>query len=360
MRVCAGTWSGFEAQRRTAMDPIQFYKLAFLSLSLESAAPVLLNTRGDAYFFAFWVTHGAAAVVAAWLVWTTLSKTLRRPRRYALSLVFLLALLFPLLGVAGLVVAVRIALASPKAPRVQDAVQDAPKLEIYAIRPGMDHEVDALPPGKVARIAVDPKRSTSQRIRAVLALRDMPARLALPLLRQLLGDPDEEIRLLAYSIASTWEQRVTADLQKVKQEFEALQARSTARPEALAQAAKRVAELQMEFIYQGLAQGDLRRFALDQAWTYTQFGLRVQPNDPTLLMLQLRLAMARDDLDAAQDALMQLDENASPAVWVPYAAELAWKARHFTAVRAILSQLRMAEVAPRLRPMMQLWFAVVC
>jgi hypothetical protein len=240
---------------------------------------------------------------------------------------------------------------------VQDAVQDAPKLEIYAIRPGMDHEVDALPPGKVARIAVDPKRSTSQRIRAVLALRDMPARLALPLLRQLLGDPDEEIRLLAYSIASTWEQRVTADLQKVKQEFEALQARSTARPEALAQAAKRVAELQMEFIYQGLAQGDLRRFALDQAWTYTQFGLRVQPNDPTLLMLQLRLAMARDDLDAAQDALMRLDENASPAVWVPYAAELAWKARHFTAVRAILSQLRMAEVAPRLRPMMQLWFA---
>jgi hypothetical protein len=338
------------------MDPIQFYTLAFLSLSFETVTLALLNTRGDAYFFAFWVTHGATAVVVAWFVWVTLPKTLWRPRRYALSLMFLLALLFPLLGVAGLVV-VRIALAIPKAPRVQDAVQDAPKLEIYAIRPGMDHEVDPLPPGKVARIAVDPKRSTSQRIRAVLALRDMPARLALPLLRQLLGDPDEEIRLLAYSIASTWEQAVTADLQKVKQEFEALQARSTARPEALAQAAKRVAELQMEFIYHGLAQGDLRRFALDQAWTYTQFGLQVQPNDPTLLMLQLRLAMARDDLDAAQDTLMRLEENASPAVWVPYAAELAWKARHFTAVRAILSQLRMAEVAPRLRPIMRLWLA---
>lgn len=339
------------------MDPLQFYKLAALSLSLESAALVLLDSRGDLLFFTFWLTHGAASAIAAWIVWQVLPKTLRRPRRYSLLLVFLLAMLFPLLGVGGLVVAVRLALAMPRRVTVDDAVQDAPKLEIYAVRPGLDQDVDQLPPGKIARIATDASRPTGQRIRAVLALRDMPARLALPLLRQLLGDPDEEIRLLAYSIASNWEQRVTADLQQAKEAFEALQGRRTARPETLAQAAKRVAELQMEFIYQGLAQGDLRRFAIDQAWTYTQIGLRVQPTDPTLLMLQLRLALAREDFEAAQEALLRLDENTSPAVWVPYAAELAWLSRNFVAVRASLSRLRAAEVAPRLRPLIQLWLS---
>ncbi|MHB9051054.1 MAG: HEAT repeat domain-containing protein [Thiomonas delicata] len=336
------------------MDLIRFYKLLALSLSMESAALWLLNSHGDAKLMLFWLLHACASAAASWLVWWTLPPSLRHPRILSLLLVFLLALLFPLIGMVGLLLASRLALAMPKSTRDEDAVQQAPQLDIYAIDPQLDKAIDALPPGQIARIASDATAPTPQRIRAVLALRDMPARLALPLLRSLLGDPDEEIRLLAYGIASQWEQRLTADLQQAQKELDALRSQGSS-GNTLARAAQRVAELQMEFIYQGLAQGDLRKFALDQAWHYTIMGLQAQPDHPALLMLRLRLSMAKDDLDNAQNTLLLLDEQTSPSVWVPYAAELAWKHRNFTAVGVILGQLRNTQVAPRLRPILRLW-----
>ncbi|MHB1669253.1 HEAT repeat domain-containing protein [Thiomonas sp.] len=336
------------------MDLLQFYKLIALSLSMESAALWLLGSHGDAAFLGFWLLHAGASAAASWLVWRTLPASLRRPRMLSLLLVFVLALLFPLVGVVGLLLASRLAMLRPRRVRNEDAVREAPQLEIYGIDPQLDKAIDVLPVGQIARIAANGKAPTQQRIRAVLAMRDMPARLALPLLRSLLGDGDEEIRLLAYGIASNWEQRLTADLQEAQRDLDALQARG-ASGTTLAHAARRVAELQMEFIYQGLAQGDLRKFALDQAWYYTNLALKAQPDDPTLLMLRLRLSMARDDLENAQNTLLLLDENSNPSVWVPYAAELAWKHRNYTAVSAILGQLRNIQVAPRLRSIVRLW-----
>jgi hypothetical protein len=336
------------------MELLQFYKLLALSLSMESAALWLLSSHGDASYLSFWMLHAGASAAASWLVWWTLPSTLRQPRLLSMMLVFMLALFFPLVGVIGLLLASRLAMAKPKRMLDEGAIREAPLLDIYAIDPQFDKTLDVLPAGQIARIAANAQAPTPQRIRAVLALRDMPARLALPLLRNLLGDGDEEIRLLAYGIASNWEQHLTADLQQAQKELDALQVQGGSGI-TLAHAAQRVAELQMEFMYQGLAQGDLRKFALDQAWHYTNLGLNAQPDDPTLLMLRLRLSMTKDDLEQAQNTLLLLDENTSPTVWVPYAAELAWKHRNYTAVGAILSQLRNAQLAPRLRPIVALW-----
>ncbi|WP_051848966.1 hypothetical protein [Thiomonas sp. FB-Cd] len=336
------------------MEVIQVYKLLLLSASMETAALWLLNSHGDAKFLAFSLMHAGASAAASWLAWLSLPRPMRQPRLLSLLLVFLLALLFPILGVVGLLLASRLAMALPKRQQDDEAIHEAPRLEIYAIDPRLDKGLDLLPPGQIGRIAADPHAATTQRIRAVLALRDMPARLALPLLRSLLGDGNEEIRLLAYGIASQWEQRLTHDLQGAQRELDALQSQG-ASGNVLARAALHVAELQMEFIYQGLAQGDLRKFALDQAWYYANLGLKAQPDEPALLMLRLRLSMTKDDLDNAQDTLLLLDEHTSASVWVPYAAELAWRHRNFSAVGAILGQLSNAQVAPRMLPIVRLW-----
>ncbi len=336
------------------MDLLQFYKLIALSLSMESAALWLLGSHGDAAFLGFWLLHAGASAAASWLVWWTLPTSLRRPRMLSLLLVFALALLFPLVGVIGLLLASRLAMLRPRRVRNDDAVREAPQLEIYAIDPQQDKALDLLPAGQIARTAANPHAGIALRIRAVLALRDMPARLALPLLRELLSDADEEIRLLAYGIANQWEQRLTADLQQAQTELDT-QRRQGASGFVLAGAAQRVTELQMEFIYQGLAQGDLRQFALDQAWQSMQLGLEAQPDHSALLMLRLRLSLARGELDLAQQTLLRLESKTSPSVWVPYAAELAWERRQFGAVGNILGQLSKVRVAPRLLPIVRLW-----
>ena len=336
------------------MNPL-FYKLGSLIVLLETVAAWLLVSRDDTHLLLFWAVHGAAAVLVGLLLWTLLPTELRKPKRLSLTLLTLLALFFPVIGVFGLLIAARLAQWLPMRHQATEHLREAPSLEVFAVSHIDDDQRRDLPAGQTARIARDQSQPQAQRIRAVLALRDMSPRMALPVLRKLLSDPDEEIRLLAYGISNTWEQRLTDSLQDALREVEVVRHAAPSGP-ALARAAQRVAELQMEFIYQGLAQGDLRDFALQQALQYCAIARDALPQDTGLQMMFLRLSLAAGKTDAAREVLEHLtSEGASPTLWRPYAAELEWIQRQFGRVSKVLQPLGTRQVAPRLRPVVRVW-----
>ncbi|MFZ5577221.1 MAG: hypothetical protein ACOY4Y_03905 [Pseudomonadota bacterium] len=335
------------------MNPL-FYKLGSVIVLLETAAAWLLVSRDDVDLMAFWLVHGAAAVLVGLLLWTLLPADLRRPRRMSLSLLTLLALFFPIVGVFGLLIAARLAQWLPQRHKATDHLREAPQLQVFSVSHLDDDQRRDLPAGQTARIARDQSQPQAQRIRAVLALREMSPRMTLPVLRRLLSDPDEEIRLLAYGISNTWEQRLTDSLQDAQRELE-IHRHGSSGP-ALARAAQRVAELQMEFIYQGLAQGDLRDFALQQALHYCGMARDALPQDTGLQMMYLRLSLAAGKTEDARRVLERLAaEGASATLWRPYAAELEWTLRHFNRISATLAPLGTRQVAPRLRPVVRVW-----
>lgn len=332
-----------------------FYKLGPVIVALETVAAWLLASHSDTDLVLFWLVHSAAAALVGLLLWTLLPAALRRPRRLSLGLLTLLALFFPIVGVFGLLLAARLAQWLPRRHRPTEHLRAAPQLQVFAVEHISDAEQNELPPGQTARIARDQSQPQSRRIRAVLALREMSPRMTLPVLRRLLSDPDEEIRLLAYGISNTWEQRLTDTLQQALREVEAARQSATAGP-VLARAAQRVAELQMEFIYQGLAQGDLRDFALEQALLYCDLALDALPQDTGLQMLRLRLSLAAGRTDEARAVLEQLTaQGASATLWRPYAAELEWMLRRFDRIAPTLQPLAAQKVAPRLRPVIRVW-----
>ncbi len=336
------------------MNPL-FYKLGSLTVLLETVAAWLLVSRDDTDLLLFWVVHGAAAVLVGLLLWTLLPADLRKPKRLSLTLLTLLALFFPVIGVFGLLIAARLAQWLPMRHKATEHLREAPSLQVFAVSHIDDDQRGDLPAGQTARIARDQSQPQAQRIRAVLALRDMTPRMTLPVLRKLLSDPDEEIRLLAYGISNTWEQRLTDSLQDALREVEVVRHTAPTGP-ALARAAQRVAELQMEFIYQGLAQGDLRDFALQQALHFCTIAREALPQDTGLQMMFLRLSLAAGKTQDARAVLERLAaEGASATLWRPYAAELEWIERRYNRISAILQPLGARQVAPRLRPVVRVW-----
>ena len=336
------------------MTPL-FYKLGALIVALETLATWLLVSRDDVHLLLFWLVHGTAAVLVGLLLWSLLPADLRRPRRLSLSLLTVLALFFPVIGVFGLLLAARLAQWLPHRQQATDHLREAPQLQVFAVSHLDDDQRRDLPAGQTARIARDQSQPQAQRIRAVLALREMSPRMTLPVLRRLLSDPDEEIRLLAYGISNTWEQRLTDSLQEALRDVEVVRHNDGDGP-ALARAAQRVAELQMEFIYQGLAQGDLRDFALQQALHYCTIARQALPQDTGLQLMFLRLSLAAGKTQDARAVLERLAaEGASPTLWRPYAAELEWIERHFDRIAAELAPLGARQVAPRLRPIVRVW-----
>ncbi|WP_019561341.1 MULTISPECIES: hypothetical protein [Caldimonas] len=337
------------------MDTTSLSKLASGAVALEAGALALLWSPDPAMYWAFWAGHAAAAAPTALLGWKLLPPPLQRPKRWSLALAYTVALMMPVLGVVGVVLAAWLAHALPARVRRRDHLREAPTLEVFAISLDIEQRPDELPAGQVARMARDPGRARAQRIRAVLALREMAPRVAVPTLRALLADPDEEIRLLAYSIVEVWERELTAKLQAALRELQALRAQGAHGP-VLSRAAQQVAELQLEFVYQGLAQGDLRDFTMDQARTYCRIALEATPEEPSLLMMHLRLSLAQGAHGEARDMLLRLRAtDASPTMWRPYAAELAWQERRYQDVREVLRPMHADQVAPRLRPVVRVW-----
>lgn len=337
------------------MDTTSLSKWASGAVALEAGALALLWSPDPAMYLAFWAGHAVAAAPTALLGWKLLPAALRQPKHWSLALCYTVALLMPVLGVLGVVLAAWLAHALPARVRRRDHLRDAPTLEVFAVSLDIEQAPDELPAGQVARMARDPSRARAQRIRAVLALREMAPRVAVPTLRALLADPDEEIRLLAYSIVEVWERELTAKLQTAQRELQALRAQGAHGP-VLSRAAQQVAELQLEFVYQGLAQGDLRDFTMDQAKTYCRIALEATPEEPSLLMMHLRLSLAQGAHREAREMLLRLRAtDASPTMWRPYAAELAWQERRYQDVREVLRPMHADQVAPRLRPVVRVW-----
>ncbi len=327
-----------------------------LPLALDAwALWILFHGRIAQPLLVFWALHGVAAGLTAVTLLPWLPASSREPRGLALGLLGLPALFMPVVGAPGLLLAMRVAHARPLREAQPEVLRSAPRLDVFSIAQPDEAMRQEMPAGQMASIARDQSQPAQRRIRAVLALREMPPRLALPVMRHLLSDPNEEIRLLAYGIGSEWEHRLTDALQSATRELRQAQA-AGAPPDQLGRTARRVAEMHMEFIYQGLAQGDLRVFALEQALEHCELALRAMPRDTGLRLMVLRLSLATQRLDAARAALEELAaQGAAPTLWRPYAAEIEWMARRYDQVANSLRPLDVSQVAPRLRPVVRLW-----
>ncbi|WP_027014019.1 tetratricopeptide repeat protein [Comamonas composti] len=198
----------------------------------------------------------------------------------------------------------------------------------------------------------------SSRMKAVVALKDVPGHIASPMLRMVLGDPRDDLRLLAYSMLDGKEHRISVEIQR---ELEALeQARrsegSGSPGHQGLKAAWALSDLYWELIYQGVAQADVRDHALSQSLQYCEMVLAQRPDNALLMLRRGRLMhlLGRDE-----EALVCYDKALALGLpagrVVPHKAELLFIQRKFAQVRELMRSLDAEHAMPRLRPCIRYW-----
>jgi len=189
----------------------------------------------------------------------------------------------------------------------------------------------------------------ARRMQALLTVGDAPTRVTGALLRELLADPVEDMRLLAYGMMEKREQLVSGQL--LRQRELLAQARSEAEVRV---AARRVAELYWELIYQDLVQGDMAAYALEQARVHAERALAHDHSDGPLWLLLARIKIRQELLDEAEEALRNaLAGGVADSAVLPYLAELHFLHRRFDKVRDVLRQ--MAPAGGVLDPLRRYW-----
>jgi polysaccharide biosynthesis protein PelE len=324
-------------------------KLALYALLLELSAGLQLffsHSHSDLQFISFMITHALACAVLASLALLTVPGRLARPRRHTWLFFFFASTSVPLLGFVGVLAGLFLL---PLLPRPKDPV-DFKELGLPELDPHERRDATAFRQAGLRNFLRNDRAPADLRLKALVALQNAPVQYASPVLRDLLTDPSDDLRLLAYGMLEAREKRLNADIHAARMAWQ-----DALDDVARRAAAKRLAGYYWELIYQGLVQGDLRTHAAEQALSFLEQTLDGE-TDAGMHLRYGRLLHETRRYDEALLAYRRAVELGLPAPRVlPYLAELAFMRREFGEVIELLGTLRSYPDQARLQPLLRFW-----
>jgi tetratricopeptide (TPR) repeat protein len=318
------------------------FNRALAALACELGALGLAHVFGGIGFYLG--LHALASVLVA----VALLPLLPGNRRGSAALVYAFSINFflPLVGVLGLLAAALLA-------RFNLGPGIGRDFEVHA-SPTYDPRAEETAPvatrsGVRMRLA-NAALPTEGRLNALLTVQSMPARMSNPLIREMLSDPSEDLRLIAYGILDTREKTINARIHAAMRQIAGAPQRQRA---ALH---KQLSELYYELIYQGLVQGSLRDHAAGEARSHLELAMAIDGADPALHALAAQIALSSGEYERARAALQRGLELGLPE-WrvLPSLAELAFRTRRFDEVRALARRLATLPNTQGIERVLQYW-----
>jgi hypothetical protein len=278
----------------------------------------------------FTFSHGLACAMLCGAVWLLLPARYRSPLPWSPLFIFSLAFFVPVLGAVGVVAAIFPALYLPR-KRDKQAWQ-AVGIPSLPYRAQLQSRTPIFADGglqDVLRHASDP----DQRLAALLATKRMPGKEAVPILKLALGDPSDDVRLLAYSMLDKQESDINLRIQIALGQLHG----ATAKAAGVLHGT--LARWYWELAYLGLAQGSVLEHVLNQAYEHAEQGLAAGEGGE-LFLLAGRIALERGDVERAEVLLTKAQENGMGSAQIlPFHAELAFEAGRYHEIPGLLSSL---------------------
>jgi hypothetical protein len=210
---------------------------------------------------------------------------------------------------------------------------------------------EADPPRRPIRQLLREADSPDQRVHAVMTLRHMDARRAVPLLRQAFSHESEDVRLLAFGILEQREKRLRGRIKLSESRL----ADAPASDLAVRQH-RLLARDHWELVYAGFVSGDLEPVVLRKASEHATTVLAHQ-SDASMAVLLARIHLRQKQPEQAWAWLERADRaGVGRANSAPLFAEAAFQMRRFGDIPAILRSVRRAELRrPGLEPVAEFW-----
>jgi len=293
------------------------------------------------------VVQAVVALVQAVLLRQMLPARYREPLFWTLLLLWVLCTFVPL-GAGFVLLASCIWAAWFPGTRDSDQLTDVPRPEFVS------YLVSRVSHGGGARLQarlINTQVSSTDRLTALVAIQSMPTRTTGTLLRDLLADPIEDVRLIAYG---TLDQAENEIMQKIFTTAKALeQAKDDSERHAIN---RRLAELYFELVYQNLVQGAVYRHTLEQADRYARDALATDDKDAALWLIRGRLALAEGRPDEAGHYMERALELGFPRERLtPWLAEVAFLRGDYAQTSQWLATLGNAAALPTLKPAVTYW-----
>ena len=345
--------SGREGTPENRLWRVLLFVVGFIGTVLAQSEAVLALKHGAVAsavinpFLIYLAWQTLAGLAEATMFRECLPYEYRYPRKATFLLLWLTCTLVPLVGGFGILFACGWGKWFPG--RVQSAqIVSVPRPTFVSnLVSQVTHGSGARLQARVSNVAVP----ATDRLSALVAIQQMPTRTTSPLLRELLTDPLEDVRLIAYGRMDQAENEI---MQKI---FAARKQIAYAANDAQLQAIHRLlAELYFELAYQNIVQGAVQTHALQQADQHAQAALAIRGGDAGLWLRRGRLALVNGDPALAREAFEQARQAGFPSDRLaPWMAEAAFLSGDYDAVHTLLEPLRARNALPVFKPVVEYW-----
>lgn len=317
--------------------PAKFFKiltLASLGLLFDtwstvtlSAGPITLSEFVNVVLY-----HAIASVFFAGCLFELTPSLFKGTPLMNLTTLFVLCFFLPGIGVLGLLVGLVVPLYYPKLPEEKywEFIAE-PELPQRATSTAAQV---AFGVGGVPDV-IKHSQDVEKRLSAVRSVRELPGKIAVPILQTALTDSTDDVRLLAYGMLDNRETRIN---ERIAKNLERLSGSTRNEQSELHQL---IASAYWELTYIGLAKGSVLDSVLNNAWQHAVEAIKID-DCPQMKFLLGRIAIMNGDHANAAYFLNAAEQGGIPPEEIyPYYAEAAYLRRDYD-VAASYSR-RMAE-----------------
>ena len=288
-----------------------------------------------------------AAIMAALFVLSALPRHYKQPGMGGFIHVFAICLFLPIAGQILFLSLIVVACMFPAADMPVDSITvENPKFVTYLVS-RVSHGAGARLRARLENRNVP----AGDRMAAMVAVRSLPSHITGGMLRDLLSDPTEEIRLLAYGVFDAAEKAIRQNIFLAQSQME--QVATISEKPAIS---SRLAELHWELIYQNLVHGEVERFTLERVKQYAHEALASNSGIAAMWYLLGRCALLDNDAHSAEEFLQRAQFNHFPVDrLLPWQAEAAFLKHDYCRIGEMLSPLDVRKTSSMLQPIVRYW-----
>lgn len=314
--------------------------LEIYSLQLIFKEPVSEQALITALFF-----HFIACVVATCIFPKIITPSQNRPQLKVYIFFFVVTFYLPVAGLTGLTLAIPFILRRSSKLKKANLSVSLSKIRKLPDIPALVTEGNSADLHSLYRSKNPDKRL--QAIYATLKLKDQDA---VPILRMALGDPVDDIRLLAYALLDRKEHHLSERIKKSRQKLEKIE---NSRNKQLY---RQIANDYWELANLGLAQGEMRTYVLNMACKYIELGLKYYPQDLGFCFQYAQILLKLGNYDQAYEQFKKAESlGIEHKKLLIYYAEIAFHKHHYHKVKQLMAAIDFPAAYPQLSSVVQFW-----
>lgn len=328
------------------------YKLILLVLALGLEIYILeciLNESiSEQNLISILLSHFIASAISAYIFLGIFVPNYNETRLRNCIFFFVIIFYLPVLGLLGLISAIPFVIFhSPKLEKLNlymntYKIRDLPITEtaVTDSQPVMLHNL----------IGLYRSKNYHRRLQAVYATLKLKDEDAIPLLHKALGDPIDDIRLLAYALLDRKENFLSKRINKNKQKLEQIEHSRNKKLCLL------IANDYWELVRLGLIQGEAQNYILNMACKYIELGLEHYPQDLGLCFLHAQVLLKLRNYPQAY-AQFKKTENLGMdrRNLLVYYAEIAFYSRQYLEVKELMKTVDLPTAHPKLSAVTEFW-----